>query len=132
MLFLLMLSGVITLQSSSCKVELKVLIPQTEQERVIGLSKTENLSPNQGMLFKFDHEDQYVFTMKNTSIPLALFFFDREFKLIEKRTCGAWDPQPIYSKPNCQYVLETHPEVAKNTNFALKDTKLQLSPEGNP
>ncbi len=127
-----MLSGVITLHSSSCKVELKVLIPQTEQERVIGLSKTEHLSPSQGMLFKFDHEDQYVFTMKNTSIPLALFFFDREFKLIEKRTCDAFDPQPIYSKPNCQYVLETHPDVAENTNFALKDTKLQLYPEGNP
>lgn len=130
MFFLLMLSGLVTLQSPCYKVKLKVLIPQTEQEKVVGLSKTKNLRPNKGMLFKFDHEDQYIFNMKNTSIPLTLFFFDREFRLIEKRTFEPFDPRPIYSKPNCQYILETNPKVASDTNsFPLFNTKLELEHE---
>lgn len=58
-------------------------LASTQNAMITGLSKTEHLSQNSGMLFIFPFTDFHCMTMKSTKIPLSLVFLDSDFKIIE-------------------------------------------------
>jgi len=51
-----------------------VRIADTQAQRYTGLSDTESLAPNEGMLFVHDREDEYAYVMRNMSFPIDIIF----------------------------------------------------------
>ena len=58
--------------------EYKVLVAQTESDKMVGLSATKILPDDEGMLFDYsdNQQQELVFTMKDTSIPLDIIFIN--------------------------------------------------------
>src|SRR3989344_1246587 len=53
-----------------------VTIAKSDQEKQIGLSKTQKISENQGMLFVFDTPSYYSFWMKDMKFPIDIIYID--------------------------------------------------------
>jgi len=53
-----------------------VELAETSQEKQIGLSKTDNLAENEGMLFVFDEADYYSFWMRDMQFPIDIIFIN--------------------------------------------------------
>jgi uncharacterized membrane protein (UPF0127 family) len=51
-------------------------LAQTDLEKQIGLSKTEKLPENEGMLFLFDQPDYYAFWMRDMKFPIDIIFIN--------------------------------------------------------
>ncbi|MHC3379007.1 DUF192 domain-containing protein [Haloarcula sp. H-GB5] len=54
----------------------EVRIAQTFNQRYVGLSETESLGPDEGMLFVHDEAGQHAYVMRNMSFPLDIIFID--------------------------------------------------------
>ncbi|MBE5317522.1 MAG: DUF192 domain-containing protein [Xanthomonadales bacterium] len=59
-----------------------VEVVQTEAARQQGLMHRTELPSDQGMLFLFDRTQPLAFWMKNTLIPLDIFYFDDQRRLV--------------------------------------------------
>lgn len=55
---------------------IQIELAETEQEKQIGLSETEALAENEGMLFVFDTPDFYPFWMKNMKFPIDIIYIN--------------------------------------------------------
>lgn len=64
------------------KTSIQAYIADTDAKREQGLMYIEKLPENTGMLFVFETARPLRFWMKNTLIPLAIGFFDKNAKLI--------------------------------------------------
>lgn len=53
------------------------------QERYTGLSETESLGPNEGMLFVYPDEDTRTFVMRSMSFPIDIVFVDANGTITE-------------------------------------------------
>ena len=85
--------------------EYDVLVAQTEEEKVIGLSKTKHLPKDEGMLFVYDEPDDLIFTMEDTSIDLDIIFIDESLTVVSVHSVKAGEEAPI-EEVDVQYVLE--------------------------
>lgn len=54
----------------------EVRIADTLHERYRGLSDTESLGPNEGMLFVHETEGTYTYVMRNMAFPIDIVFID--------------------------------------------------------
>ena len=63
--------------------EIWVEVAKTPEERATGLMGRTHLGKDEGMLFIFDAEGYHSFWMKNTYIPLAIAFIDKEYKIVK-------------------------------------------------
>ena len=84
--FLLMLSTSACM-SSEPRVRLQgewfeVELATTPKDQALGLMFRESMEDDQGMLFIFPTEARRSFWMKNTRIPLDIFYFDSELRLV--------------------------------------------------
>lgn len=96
-----------------------VEVVDTNETRASGLMFREQLAPNAGMLFDFKREQPVSFWMKNTLIPLDMFFIKADGRIVQiaKRTvphseAGIPSPEPVLA------VLETNAGVADR--FGIK------------
>jgi uncharacterized membrane protein (UPF0127 family) len=53
-----------------------VELAQTSQEKQIGLSNTNSIAENEGMLFLFDEADYYSFWMRDMKFPIDIIFIN--------------------------------------------------------
>ncbi|MBI4096721.1 MAG: DUF192 domain-containing protein [Candidatus Levybacteria bacterium] len=53
-------------------------IADSQKEREVGLSETESLSENQGMIFIFDKPGYYSFWMKNMKFPIDIIYINKD------------------------------------------------------
>lgn len=67
-------------------------------ERQRGLMEVEDLGGLDGMMFEFESERAVSFTMRNTSIPLDIYFFDSEGEAV-----GITEMVPCESEPCPSY-----------------------------
>ena len=54
---------------------LRVIVAQTHEARVQGLSDRASLAPYDGMLFLFDQSDEHGFVMRRMQFPLDIIWF---------------------------------------------------------
>jgi hypothetical protein len=54
--------------------EVEVRVADTYEKRYTGLSDTESLGPNEGMLFVHDEESRHAYVMRDMDFPLDILF----------------------------------------------------------
>ena len=94
----------------------KVALALTREEQIRGLMFVEHMPADEGMLFVFSGEGPRSFWMKNTKIPLDIFYFDSELRLVSvarnARPCVAQPCRGYPSEGLAQYVLELNAGLA--------------------
>ena len=89
-----------------------VQIAETESEREIGLSRTEKLDQDSGMLFIIpEGQSQVAFTMEDMSYDLDLIFINEDDEVydVQYGKAGSKDPIISTSEDIVKYVLEVNP-----------------------
>ena len=85
-------------------------LAETAEQQALGLMFREEMDDGHGMLFIFPVEAMRSFWMKNTRIPLDIFYFDGELKLVSvsenARPCKTRSCPTYPSKGPARYVLE--------------------------
>lgn len=135
--FLLLLMLVLAAPLAGCAsdggqwVELKgqrftVEVADDHEERNRGLMFRDKLSTGHGMLFVHETQQPLAYWMKNTRIPLDIFYFDAERKLVSVSRgvppCSLGDRCPPYpSSGPALYVLELNAGQANALQVAPGD-----------
>lgn len=91
-------------------------LAQTPDEQSLGLMFREDLPDDHGMLFIFPREAMRSFWMKNTRIPLDIFYFDKDLQLVSvaenARPCKTRRCPGYPSARPAKYVLELNAGMA--------------------
>jgi len=80
----------------------------TPVERQRGLSYRQSLGDDSGMLFVYREQRPLVFTMRETSIPLAIAFMDSNFVILEIHQMKPFAQEHYPSQNPAQYALEVN------------------------
>jgi uncharacterized membrane protein (UPF0127 family) len=106
-----------------------VELAETTDKQQLGLMFRESMPDNHGMLFLFPRETRRAFWMKNTKIPLDIFYFDQQLALVSvsENTLPCRTPRcPNYpSEGPAKYVLELNAGKAAELGAKPGD-KLEL------
>lgn len=93
---------------------LKVEIAASEVEQERGLMYREKLGYDEGMLFVYEEDVRYGFWMRNTLIPLDIYFFDENLKIIDSKLgfqpCKSKECELYAPKSSYRYALEVNPQ----------------------
>lgn len=109
-------------------VTLSVEVATTPRQQQMGLMFRESLPENQGMIFLFAVPRENSFWMRDTLIPLDLFFIDSNWSVVgvvENATPQTDDPREVAG--TSQYVLEVNAGFAKKHGFGA-GTKVRFTP----
>ncbi|MFC3478197.1 DUF192 domain-containing protein [Halobacterium litoreum] len=60
-----------------------VMVADTPSERYTGLSDTESLGPNEGMLFVYADEGRHTYVMRSMSFPIDIVYVDADGRITE-------------------------------------------------
>lgn len=103
--------------------ELQVEIANTSQKRSRGLCCRDSLAENHGMLFVYDQPGDYRFWMKDTRIPLDMFWINSSKQIvhIERDVQPSSYPIAYGTKEPAQYVLETNAGFAEKYHVKNRD-----------
>jgi uncharacterized membrane protein (UPF0127 family) len=104
-----------------------VEVADDDAERARGLMFRDQMAADQGMLFIHDQEAPQAYWMKNTRIPLDIFYFDATRKLVsvQRRVppCSLGDQCPPFpSDGPALYVLELNAGLADELGVKPGDT----------
>ena len=102
-----------------------VQIAETEEERETGLSKTEKLDQDSGMLFVMpEGQGQVAFTMEDMSYDLDLIFINEDDEVydVQYGKAGSKDPIISTSEDIIKYVLEVNPNSGIKVGDELEFT----------
>ena len=59
-----------------------VEVAETQEKQALGLMFRDSMADDHGMLFIFPAESMRSFWMKNTRIPLDIFYFDADLRMV--------------------------------------------------
>ena len=110
---------------------LRVEVASTDRQRELGLMFREQLGDDEGMLFLFDSERRNSFWMRNTLIPLDLFFIAADWTVVgvvENATPLTDDPRRVPGLS--QYVLEVNAGFAQKHGLGAGTKVRYTPPEG--
>ena len=104
-----------------------VEIADDDTERARGLMFRDQMAADHGMLFIHDQEAPQAYWMKNTRIPLDIFYFDAARKLVSVQrrvpACSLGDQCPPFpSDGPALYVLELNAGLADELGVKPGDT----------
>jgi hypothetical protein len=100
-------------------VSLRIEFALTEEEREKGLSGRESIPPDIAMLFVFPKDAHYGFWMKDTLVPLDIFWLDAQGHVVDiaDRVATSTYPRVFYPSVPARYVLETAAGFANAHNI---------------
>lgn len=108
-----------------------VEIAETPDKQALGLMFRDTMPRDHGMLFIFRNEARRSFWMKNTRIPLDIFYFDRERRLVNvvkgAKPCRTEQCPSYPSTGPAMYVLELNAGLADELGAAVGDV-LEVHP----
>lgn len=98
-------------------------IATTSQEKEIGLCCRDNLPENAGMLFVYDQPGLHYFWMKDTRIPLDMYWIDDAKKIVHIEHDVQPESYPETFGPSipAQYILETNAGFARRSGISVGD-----------
>ncbi len=102
-----------------------VEIAATAQEKEQGLGYRDSLAPDHGMLFPYDHKDQYQFWMKGMRFPLDFVWIDgkRIVDITISVPVATNEPLPVYRpKAPVDKILELNAGTVEKVGIAIGDT----------
>jgi uncharacterized membrane protein (UPF0127 family) len=112
----------VVLKGESFTVELA----ETTEKQALGLMFREELQEDHGMLFLFPGQAMRSFWMKNTRIPLDIFYFDENLSLVSvsenARPCRTQRCPGYPSTAPAKYVLELNAGKALELGVQKGDT----------
>ncbi len=106
-----------------------VELAETRDKQALGLMFRDHMEPDHGMLFLFPDEARRSFWMKNTRIPLDIFYFDADLALVsvseDTPPCRSQRCPAYPSAGPAKYVLELNAGKAAELGVASGD-RLEL------
>lgn len=86
----------------------KVLISNTEQKRMTGLSNTKNLNKDTVMLFIFEKPDIYGIWMKDMLYPIDIVYLDDKMNVVSffDNVKPSSYPEIFYPEEKSKYIIE--------------------------
>ncbi|MHB8914174.1 MAG: DUF192 domain-containing protein, partial [Minisyncoccota bacterium] len=101
-------------------VSLRIEFATTSAEREKGLGGRASIREDYGMLFVFPKDDLYGFWMKDTLVPLDMFWLDSKGQVISiaQDVATSSFPSVFYPAAPARYVLETSAGFARNHDIA--------------
>ncbi len=108
-------------------VSLRIEYVTTDAARMRGLGGRESIPRDYGMLFVFPKAETYGFWMKDTLVPLDIFWLDTKGQVISiaENVATSSYPNVFYPSAPAYYVLETVAGFAREHGIATS-TKLVL------
>lgn len=105
------------------KIELDIAYTKTQKS--IGLMFIRKLDENKGMIFVFDNDEEHVFWMKNTYIPLDIIFVSNDFRIVDifENVRQSYEEEPddrverVYSHGT--YVIEVNAGLVKKMGLSI-------------
>ena len=90
-------------------VSLRIEYATTTEARERGLAGRGSIAPDQAMLFVFPRDGYYGFWMKDTLVPLDIFWLDSQGQTvsIQENVSPSSYPNVFYPSVPARYVLET-------------------------
>lgn len=115
----------ITISTARGAVIVNVEIADSKEEQASGLMYRTSLDTNKGMLFIFNDEQQRIFWMKNTKIPLDIIFIDANNNIVDIKEdfqpCTAAELCEKYISTPAQYALEVNAGFVKEYGVSIWD-----------
>jgi len=107
-------------QATFGNVSLRIEYALTEEERERGLGGRTSLPEDYGMLFVFPKDGRYGFWMKDTLVPLDIFWLDSTGKVVSLalEVDPSSYPNVFYPSAPARYVLETAAGFARSYSIA--------------
>lgn len=98
-------------------------LADTSAERERGLCCRDSIGEDSGMLFIYDQPGNYRFWMKDTRIPLDMYWISNEKKIvhIQKNVQPSTFPKTFGTDKPAQYVLETSAGFANKHGVEVGD-----------
>lgn len=114
-------------QPSFGGVSLRLEYATTEATREKGLGGRENVPKDSGMLFVFPTDAKYGFWMKDTLVPLDMFWLSSQGQVVSiaRNIATSSYPNVFYPSSPARYVLETAAGFA-DANSIATGTPLKL------
>lgn len=110
-------------RQDSTLASLTIELAETAYETETGLMYRESMNADEGMLFIFEDEQPHNFYMKNTYIPLDLFFITKDQKIATIiKNAKPLDESSLPSEVPVQYVLEVNAGAAALWNIKEGDS----------
>jgi uncharacterized membrane protein (UPF0127 family) len=100
---------------------LNVEIAKSEKERAKGLSSRNEILDGTGMLFIFPEEDFHSFWMRDTRIPLMVYWIDRNNCVIDNSALVPYDLSKISPKEKASMAIEVPLKWAENNKIEMGD-----------
>jgi len=100
-------------------------IADNTYKRTLGLMNRSSLGENAGMFFVFDNEETRAFWMKDTLIPLDIFFIDSKMDIVDIQTmqpCKTIMCPRYTSSTPAKYALEVNAGFASKNGVKVGDT----------
>ena len=110
-------------------------VADTEQERILGLSGVEKLSPNGGLLMDFAADDTWGIWMKDMKVPLDIIWLDSNKKVIYivKDASPNLSTDVVFQpKEPARYVLELPAGTVGKAGIKTGQTATFTSQEATP
>ncbi|QQS18803.1 DUF192 domain-containing protein [Candidatus Saccharibacteria bacterium] len=106
------------------KTQFTLEVAGTEEARLRGLSGWQRLTPNTGMLFKFDVPSAACMWMKDMRLSIDIIWLDEANTIVEiaQKVSPETFPKLFCSAKPAKYVLELPAESAKNQSFYVGQT----------
>jgi len=100
-----------------------VEVADTPEKRNVGLSRHEELAPDEGMLFVFPEDGMYAFWMKDMRFSIDILWISREGVIVDMRQKVAPETYPAAFTPRkpARYVLELPSGWVERYTVALGD-----------
>lgn len=100
-----------------------VEVADTFEKRRTGLSETEELEEDRGMLFVFNSPDKYGIWMKDMNFPIDIFWVDEGNRIIDIQIQAEPEsfPEIFYPRANALYVIETAEGFTRMHNINIGD-----------
>ncbi|MEK7184544.1 MAG: DUF192 domain-containing protein [Patescibacteria group bacterium] len=101
--------------------KISLIIADSSETRIRGLSGMRKLAKDTAMLFVFDKPDKYGIWMKDMKFPIDIIWLDENQKIIyiEENISPKTYPKVFMSDQQSLYVLETNIDFVKNYNLKV-------------